>query len=59
VSLIAEWRERIVTERVDELIAQASDLLEVASLYPNRLAGQRARRQASYLTTRAKELSRS
>jgi hypothetical protein len=56
VSLVAEWRARVTEERVDALIVQASDLLEVAELYPMRLPGQRARRQASYLRSRAEEL---
>lgn len=59
MTLVAEWQEQIVTEQVDALIIQASDLLEVAALYPMRLPGQRARRQASYLRSRAEELHRS
>lgn len=55
VTLVGEWR----AEQVDALIIRASDLLEVAALYPMRLPGQRARRQASYYSSRAEELFRS
>lgn len=55
MSLITEWRDRIVAEQVDALLTQASDLLEVAALHPTTLPGQRARRQASYLKSHARE----
>lgn len=59
MTLVDDLRERVTTERVDELIIQASDLLEAAALHPTRLRGQRARRQASYCISRAAELYRS
>lgn len=54
MTLVAEWRE----EQVDALIVQVSDLEEIASQYPMRLPGQRARRQASYFRSKAEDLFR-